>query len=147
MTAGAIRAGVLLVVLGTCLAACADKSEKSKQAAAAVADRFYHALSQSNIEAATAFYDADFAEKDGRDAVDKLKMAVTRLGKYRSRALADWRAFTGDGPAGSGTYITLVYNVRYSRNEIMEELVFKDISGKGPKIIRHTIDTEHKVIQ
>ncbi len=101
---------------------------------------FYEALRSGDRAAALDFYAPDFFERNGREQWSaRLARAGEKLGAPGQPELIRHSTETQIGRAG-GTFLLLVYRVRYAHGEAEETLRLKQLEAGGDfKIFAHQI--------
>ena len=111
--------------------------------AEALADVSFSARSEGDLDLALSLYSDLFFEATPRSEwTDSLLMLEHRLGKPSRHEPTEWNVYVGSGPAGTGTYVTLDYDVQYAKYPAQETFrFFTSIMGGPTEIIFHHLDS------
>ncbi len=111
--------------------------------AEALADVYFTARSEGDLDRTLSLYSDLFFEATPRSEwTDSLLMLEHKLGRPSSHEQREWNVYVGSGPAGTGTYVTLNYDVQYAKYPAQERFrFFTSIMGGPTEIIFHHVDS------
>jgi hypothetical protein len=131
------------VFLGSLLALTACNPIAEKSAAEAYANKMFSAREVGQTEKVLLMYDDQPARGTPREKWSKMLVAIEdKLGRPTSHELTGWKVNLGSNAAGSGTFVTLQYAVKYERAEGTEAIVlFKPSGSSDFRIIGHNFNS------
>jgi hypothetical protein len=132
---------ILAVAVVTALI-CSCGFSEDKTEAMGLADRYFVAAADSDIEATLPFYSSRFFEATPRDDWTRTLGGVrSRCGIPKSHTLNTWNASSRIGTNGGST-VTLIYDVEYAHCRISETISTFRPDGGERQIIGHYFKLE-----
>ena len=130
-----IAALVLIASFGSC------NMIDARPEAESLADKYFTSRITGDLEKTLSLYgDAFFKETPRSQWIESLAKIKRKMGIPLDPSLTGWNVWMGLGSAGAGTYVTLEYEVRYSRYMVYETLVFFSRPlGGSPRILSHSL--------
>lgn len=109
--------------------------------AESLAEKYFTSRITGDLEKTLSLYGDDFFENTPRSQwIEVLDEVRLKMGIPLDPSLTGWNIWVGSGSAGAGTYVTLEYEVRYSRYMVYETLVFFSPPLVGsPRILNHSL--------
>jgi len=128
---------------------CACGASTAKSEAEALASKYFEAVEKGSPEEALPLYGDLFYKATTKEEWLKILNKVReKLGPAKSHVLANWNVSVQANTSGSGSYVTLNYNVKYALYDAQENLViFKPMSGGEVKILGHHINSKGLLLQ
>jgi hypothetical protein len=116
---------------------------QSTQDAEKVVARHFQELATNGVDVAMTDYgDAFFKKTTKQEWRKALSNLGQKLGTYQSDTITSWRVFKNAGTTGSGTTVTLQFQVTYSKHKATENFtLFKGITDSDYKIVGHQINS------
>jgi hypothetical protein len=115
----------------------------AKPEAEAVASRAFDSRRSGDLETTLSLYHEAFYHVTSKeDWTATLEAVEEKLGTPQRHELKNWKVYIGTGDVGSGTYVTLAYDVQYPNASATETLVlFSPPSGSEPRIVGHNLQS------
>lgn len=115
---------------------------EDKTAAETIVINVLEDIKLRDIDEALTFYSPQFFQQTSKEEWKSLLQRLSeKLGKLESYKLLTWHVTKQVHTSGSGTYLTLQYEVQYSKYPATETLtVFKPIGGEY-RILGHYINS------
>jgi hypothetical protein len=131
----------LLLALALALAGCNPVKERA-EAEACVA-RVFAARHSGTAEQALAAYADEAQQGMGRDEWSQMLVALdAKLGRPVSERLTAWNVTLATNSLGTGTFVSLQYDVTYERAEGTESIVaFKPSGASDFRIVGHHVNS------
>jgi hypothetical protein len=108
----------------------------------ALAGRYFASRASGDLDETLSLYGRQFYRATPRsDWSETLTWVESELGTPEDHSLSGWHVWLGLGPAGPGTYVTLRYDVQYSKHPGQETLlVFTPAWAWPTRVVQHTVD-------
>ncbi len=126
---------ILLCVFSLLLCSCMVGREKER--AEAVVFSYHYRLQQNDLEGLLNLFSKDFFHATPREKMSLiLKNINAKLGKFQSFTLSTWNVKANMSTAGSGRIVTLVYDVKYEKQNAVETFVLVEPFGSDSMLIQ-----------
>lgn len=116
---------------------------KAKPEAEELWFKYFEILQSDSFEAVLPLYsDAFFKTTSKKEWLIILKQIKEKLGRPENYKLINWKVQAQAHASMSGTVVTLIYDVHYTKNVARETLiVFKPAAGGKASILAHNINS------
>ncbi len=131
----------IMVITGI-LSGCGIAQKKAE--AEHIVERYYKLIGEGNINAVLSLYSNRFFENTPEEKwTNMLTNVREKLGALETFHLVSWHVKDAASSEIIGTYVSLLYEVQYSKYKATEEFTMVRPAGKSEfKIIGHTINSE-----
>lgn len=133
---------LILTVIVYLLSGCG--LSKAKPEAEELWLEYFETVQSGSFEAVLPLYSNEFYQTISKgEWISVLRQIQEKLGKPESYQQVNWNIKAQAHSSRSGTIITLIYDVHYSKHEARETVVvFKPASGEDAHILAHNINSK-----
>ncbi len=133
---------LVMLLLFFALSGCGVTSAKPE--AEALVAQYFNAIKSGAFDEAARFFSEKPAEENSREELlNDLKDMRSQLGTLEDYELVHWGVTVTSQKSAGGTFVSLVYRVKYSLYETQETfIVLKPLTGGPAAISRHEINSK-----
>jgi hypothetical protein len=129
------------------ISACGVSSAKSESEA--LCAKYFEDVQKGTLREVLPLYGDEFYKVTSKEEWIKILEKIReKLGRIQAHNLVNWNVKVQANTFGSGTFVTLVYDVKYTSYDAQEAfLVLKPLTGGPAKIIGHHINSKGLILQ